>query len=405
MTGLPPVTVITPWYPDAGNSHAGVFVRSQVHALVEAGLSVRLLHTRELPLESKGDFAALRPRWQQWLRQERERWSVVEVIAGREVPVARVPVPRPEGLSRYTQACLHADATEVGFEILGPPQLVHAHVGMLSGWAAAERLPSKVPLLITEHYSAMMRPTGLPRSVRRLYRKALSRSFRTLAVSSALADRISSDFPQLADRVGVLPNIVEVLAPDSFSTPDPILEWICVGALIDLKRPLLVLQSFERYRQQRPDARLTFVGAGALAEPLRQAAADLGIADAVRFTGALPPAATFDLVAASDVLVHLSRSETFSMVTAEALLLGTPVVVADSGGPRDILDSELAPISGRLLGTDPAADEVAAAVLELNETQLDLKAAAAIVADRYRGATIADRLIRLFEQGLEQSHG
>jgi glycosyltransferase involved in cell wall biosynthesis len=55
----------------------------------------------------------------------------------------------------------------------------------------------------------------------------------------------------------------------------------------------------------------------------------------VRFLGFVDQPAA--LIAASDVLVLASTKEGFSLVTIEAMALGTPVVATRSGGPEEIL--------------------------------------------------------------------
>ncbi|MCB0918404.1 MAG: glycosyltransferase [Actinobacteria bacterium] len=406
MSQPPAVTVITPWYPSAPEPHVGVFVRSQVHALVEAGARVQVIHTREDRLHADGSFVPLQGRWQRWLRARRGDWLSHDLVGDVAVPLARVPVPRPKHINRYDQATLHAIATQVGLELLDPVEVAHAHVGMLSGWAAAELLESDVPLLVTEHYSAMLSSQKLGPRVKRLYRKALARSFRTLAVSSALRDKLLSDFPDAHDRLSVVPNILaNPPAAVASASGRPIRDWICVGAVIEGKRPSLVLESFARFAESAGDATLTFVGAGEELPVVARRAQELGLTQRVTLTGALDPETTSRLIGQADVLVHLSRLETFSIVTAEAIAAGTPVIVADSGGPRDIMDAEVAPLAGRLLGPDPTADQVSAAVAELeDDPALDLSTAATIVAQRYAPGSVAQQLLRLYEEGLVAAH-
>lgn len=72
-------------------------------------------------------------------------------------------------------------------------------------------------------------------------------------------------------------------------------------------------------------------------ENLRQQAAAGGIADRVRFLGALAPMEMAAEYAAADVLVLASRAETYGMVVAEALARGVPVIATDVGGVPEAL--------------------------------------------------------------------
>lgn len=83
-----------------------------------------------------------------------------------------------------------------------------------------------------------------------------------------------------------------------------------------------------------PDATLAVCGpdAGALAGARRRAER-LGIAERVRFLGAVP--SPRDAYAACDVFVHPSRYEAFGMVIVEAQAQGKPVVTTTVGGCPD----------------------------------------------------------------------
>jgi glycosyltransferase involved in cell wall biosynthesis len=93
---------------------------------------------------------------------------------------------------------------------------------------------------------------------------------------------------------------------------------------------------------------------------LRHLAADLGLGEAVRFTGYLQDTPT--LLAAIDVLAHTSISpEPFGLVMLEAMAAGRPVVTpAEGGGPEIVVHGH----TGLLYEPrNPAA--LAAAIIQL----------------------------------------
>ena len=66
--------------------------------------------------------------------------------------------------------------------------------------------------------------------------------------------------------------------------------------------------------------------------PAGSAAADLGVAGKVTFTGALPPDAIKAHLAAADIVLLASEQETAPVTIAEAMAAGRPVVATDVGG-------------------------------------------------------------------------
>src|SRR4029453_16513874 len=91
-----------------------------------------------------------------------------------------------------------------------------------------------------------------------------------------------------------------------------------------------------------PELRLSVAGGSFYRAYERDAAAvrdlvrALGVSDHVRFLGEVAPNDVAALMRKSALLVVPSRRETFSLVTAEALASGTPVVAPRGGGPRGV---------------------------------------------------------------------
>jgi glycosyltransferase involved in cell wall biosynthesis len=76
--------------------------------------------------------------------------------------------------------------------------------------------------------------------------------------------------------------------------------------------------------------------------------------------GPRPHEALPALAAAADVGVLASSSEGLANAWVESLACGTPVVISDVGGARELVDR---PAAGRIVARDPAA--IAAAVADL----------------------------------------
>nr|WP_295374381.1 glycosyltransferase [uncultured Sphingosinicella sp.] len=129
---------------------------------------------------------------------------------------------------------------------------------------------------------------------------------------------------------------------------------VTAGALIPRKGQQFVIEAMEKM----PEATLMLVGDGPDRKMLERRAEPLGTR--VRFLGSRPHEALPALLAAADVMVLPSSSEGLANVWVEALACGTPIVITDVGGAREVLDE---PTGGRLVARDP--DAIAVAVRSL----------------------------------------
>jgi glycosyltransferase involved in cell wall biosynthesis len=121
-------------------------------------------------------------------------------------------------------------------------------------------------------------------------------------------------------------------------------------------------------RLQDVDARLVIagndMGGGEQAQRIAQ---ELGVARRVLFTGLLTGAARLHALADADVVVYASEHEVFGLVAFEALLAGTPVVVADDSGCGDLVRAA----GGGLVVRVNAVDELANAIDEVLARPVD----------------------------------
>ncbi len=114
---------------------------------------------------------------------------------------------------------------------------------------------------------------------------------------------------------------------------DPV-ELLSVGRLDPEKAPEMLLKTLALLEKRTPGRyRLTIVGDGQLENQLRAEADRFG--DAVRFRGHVPNGPElFKLYRASDIFVHVARTEGLPQVLTEAQAAGLPIVATDVGGVR-----------------------------------------------------------------------
>ncbi|QHC21597.1 glycosyltransferase family 4 protein [Streptomyces sp. GS7] len=123
---------------------------------------------------------------------------------------------------------------------------------------------------------------------------------------------------------------------------------VCVSRLVPRKGQDTLIEAMPAVVAEVPDAVLLIVGGGPYEEQLHALAMEKGVADAVRFTGAVPWEELPAHYGAGDVFAMPCRTrrggldvEGLGIVYLEASATGLPVVAGDSGGAPDaVLDGE-----------------------------------------------------------------
>jgi len=163
-----------------------------------------------------------------------------------------------------------------------------------------------------------------------------------------------------------------------------------IGRLLPVKNHRLFLRAAALVRAQRPEARFVIVGNGEQREPLREFAAELGLTDAVTFTGWQQDVE--QIYSDLDVLVTSSLNEGTPVPIIEALAAGCPVVATRVGGIPDLLDG------GRLGALVESGDEnaLAAAILKTIQNPPEMAEAQQTMLNRYSIERLAQDLDSLY---------
>ena len=321
---------------DAGGMN--VYVLETARRLAESGVEVEIF--------TRATSSDLRP--------------VVEVEPG--VTVRHVVAGPFEGMSKhelpgqlcaFTSAVLRAEAQrEPGWY-----DLVHSHYWLSGqvGWLASERWG--VPLAHTAHTLAKAKNARLaagdtPEPLSRIVgeEQVVAQADRLIANTSDEARQLVDWYGARPDQIAVIPPGVDLqmfrladasAARTRLGVPPDSLVLLFVGRLQPLKAPDLLIRAVAQIVAERPDLadRLQVLVVGApsgtgLIEPeaMPKLAADLGIADRVRFEPPVSRELLADFYAAADLTVVPSHNESFGLVALESQACGTPVVAAAVGG-------------------------------------------------------------------------
>lgn len=218
-------------------------------------------------------------------------------------------------------------------------EVAHSHefsMAVYGGWAAWR---AGVPHVITMH-GGRYYATHLRR--RLALRAAIALSAATVAVSSPLAQAISTDLGVKRSRVLMIPNGVHYAAPKRVTLreelglgPDDRL-IVAVGNLYPVKGHQYLVDALALIATKHPQLHVAIAGRGSLEEALRSRAADLHLTDRLHLLGLRSDIPA--VLAAADVFALPSLSEGLPLALIEAMFAARPIVATDVGEVRVALD-------------------------------------------------------------------
>ena len=384
------VLSIATLYPNAERPTFGTFVARQFEALAARGdWKVTVINPIGLPPVAAGRYAALARAAADGVENGvtvlRPRFPLIPALSARWNPslIARAVLP----IARK----LHAE---------NPFDLVDAQFFYPDGPAAAKVARALGLPLSIKARGADIHYWGAQGFARRRMLDAARQAAGLLAVSQALkADMAALGMPDEAitvhytglDRAKfhVFSRAASRGEIASLGVPQDGRLLVTVGALIPRKGQALAIRALALLPG---DVRLALAGTGADAGMLSALAQELGLGERVHLLGSVRHDALPQLLSAADAMVLPAASEGLANAWVEALACGTPIVIADAGGARELVSSAEA---GQIVARNPEA--IAAGVVEVLAAPPAQKAVAATV-ERFSWEANAAALVGYYEK-------
>ena len=345
------VLSIATLYPNAVNPRFGTFVARSLEALAARGdWDVTVINPVGIPPVRFGRYrrlpGALAEGLEHGVRVFRPRFTLIPRLTARN-PAAIVKAALP--LARKLHAEAPFDLVDAQFFYpdgpaaariaadLGLPLSIKARGADIHHWGAQPKARRQMLaagaqaaglLAVSEALAADMAALGLPRDKIAIHRTGLDRDLFTPRQHTGLRAELGRQL-------------------DLPLTPGETL-LVSVGALIPRKGQEFAIAALPSL----PGARLLLVGRGEDQARLRALAAKLGVSERVHFLGSLDHTLLPLVLAAADAMVLPSASEGLANAWVEALACGTPLVICDVGGARELVRD---PSAGRLVPRDPEA--------------------------------------------------
>jgi len=232
------------------------------------------------------------------------------------------------------------------------PTIVHAHDWVAHFSSARLKHAYRLPMVSTVHATEHGRNRGIhtegQRYIDSVERELTTEAWRVIVCSEFMKHECEQALATPWDKMDVIPNGVHAEKLDSefpeaeaarfratFASPDEHLIMF-TGRLVNEKGAQLLLEATRRLRDEMLPVKLVIVGGGYRSHLVDLADA-LGISRHVFFTGFIPDDSLLRLYRVADAACYPSLYEPFGIVALEAMAAGTPVVVSDAGGLKEIV--------------------------------------------------------------------
>ncbi len=220
-----------------------------------------------------------------------------------------------------------------GYKILkkemGKIDLIHSHVFIYSSiiaWFIS--ITEKIPYIVTEH-STIFFSRKILFPVKSLFNLVSRKSKFILPVSDGLKEKM--ELLGIKGNYIKVPNVIdtEIFCPIKKEKTDEIVRFLHISSFHENKNIPGILRTVKKLSQIRSDFVFTIAGDGNLNKVI-ELKDKYNIEDKyLKLHGKLEEHEVAEFIQANDVFVMFSNFETFSIVIAEALACGLPVITSD----------------------------------------------------------------------------
>lgn len=214
----------------------------------------------------------------------------------------------------------------------GKPDLIHLEAFTKVYIAKYFKEFFDIPIVYTEHFSYVMK--GNNKYYESKIKEALNISDVCCAVSKSLADKMKI---RKLRKINVIPNIVNIQPTETKAKMEKFTVK-ALGSFTSIKRYDILIKAFYDFqRNLGNNVRLIIGGDGPERELLEDLIREYNLTSKISLPGEIKRKDIFEFYNTCSLFVCSSEIETFSIVTAEAICSGVPVIATRCGGPEDMI--------------------------------------------------------------------
>jgi len=374
------VLMISPWYPNDENPFYGIFIKNHAYAIKDAGVEIQLLVVTVG--QSKSIFK------KSISRLIDEKGLVTHVISLKS---------KYHNLLFYNyifQYLIVKNYYHKHLEKEFTPDIIHSNIifpAAFLGYKLA--IIEKKAHVITEHWSKIDRFMNM-RLLGVLGKKVYNDAAAITVVSSFLKNKLAN-FINDEEKLNIIPNVIDLENLSRYNQandqPDTI-RFTCMSLWEKPKRPELLFHALQGIvNQVNRRIVLNVAGCGSLLNELKSIRWDFE----VRYLGSINHEAKIKVFGNTDYFLHASDMETFSVVIAEAMAAGIPVLASNVGAIPELISSE----NGLMCNNN--VDEWSEAILSLVSSKIFDREVIKKTASRFDKASVGGSFKKLYMSTLK----
>lgn len=361
------ILMFTEWYPNPEDPQLGVFIEKHARAAA-VNHQVTLLYIRTS-------------------KQNQEKFRV-EIQEGNP-RIISITIKRSVFL--WIRKFRYFQSVKKAIKMIGEFDLLHLQVCGKNALASDYFFHEK-PMLITEHWSGFLRNEKKGLIPEKDLSKAFHKAKLISAVSEPLKESIENRFS--IQGVKIIPNVIEF--SEKKNSIHNGVRIVVVADLVDKIKNISGILEACSQMEFPENSQLVIIGDGQDASHLKLLAGQLTFHSLqVQFLGRLKNEDTLHEISSSDFLIMNSFHETFSMVTAEAIASGIPVIATRCGGPEQFVDPE----NGILIQPGSQTELIAAIQHMLtNYSRYDAETLRKSILDKYGFEKVSEILNQIYSE-------
>jgi len=258
------------------------------------------------------------------------------------------------------------------------PDIIHVH-GYHTLFSpmvifAIRKIAPEIPIVFSPHLD-IARSTFAGKYLWRIYnffigKRALKLADHIISPSEFEAEMLVHQFGISSDKISIIPHGVDIINTEKPPRQRGKIRLLYSGYLIKRKGVKYILESLHSlvYDFRVEDVVLTIIGEGPEKKKLLELAERLSINNKIEWKSFLPKEELINEIRNADVFLLLSKSEAYGITVAEALALGTPVIVTKRTALKEFLNEP------GCFGVDypPNPKEVAELILKIANSNVNV---------------------------------